>query len=52
MNEKTVKVTDKDCREALGYLFEWGFIEEMTSNKRHYVTILAKRVAEQLNIEL
>ncbi len=49
---KQIKVTDKECREALGYLFEMGFIEEMTSNKRHYVTILANRVAEQLNIEL
>lgn len=47
-----MKVTDKDCREALGYLFEMGFVEEMTSNSRHYVTVLANRVAEQLNIEL
>lgn len=49
---KQIKVTDKECREALGYLFEMGFIEEMTSNSRHYVTVLANRVAEQLNIEL
>ncbi len=31
---------DKDLKDAIGYFEEMGFIEELTSDKRHYVEIL------------
>ena len=49
---KQIKVTDEQCIDALQYFFGEGFVEEMTSDKRYYVTILAKKVAEELNISL
>jgi hypothetical protein len=44
------KVKDSECIDALDYLS--GFICEMTRDKKHYVTILMKRVANEYNIKL
>tara|TARA_Y100000588_G_scaffold306705_1_gene330510 strand:+ start:186 stop:386 length:201 start_codon:yes stop_codon:yes gene_type:complete len=46
------KVTKKECMEAIDYLFIEGFVDEMTSDKRHYTTILLKKVANIYNMEL
>ena len=46
------KVTKKECMEAIEYLFKMGFVDEMTSDKRHYTTILLKKVANLYNMEL
>ena len=46
------KVTKKECMEAIDYLFIDGFVDEMTSDKRHYTTILLKKVANLYNMEL
>ena len=44
------KVEHSECIDALDYLL--GFICEMTRDKKHYVTILMKRVANEYNIKL
>ena len=46
------KVTKAECLDAIEYLFVDGFVEEMNSDKKHYVTILLKRVANAYNIKL
>ena len=46
------KVTKKDVMDAIGYLHVEGFVEEMTSDKRYYVEILLKRVANIYNLDL
>jgi len=50
LNNMINKVNSKDCIDALEYLS--GFICEMTRDKKHYVTILMKRVANEYNIKL
>jgi hypothetical protein len=45
-------VTKKQCLEAIDYLWTEGFIDDMTTDKRHYTTILLKKVANDYNIEL
>ena len=39
-------------REAIEYLFESGYIDDMTTDKRYYTTILLAEVANSMNIEL
>jgi|TARA_R110001592_G_scaffold61666_4_gene188208 hypothetical protein len=46
------KVTDQECREALEYFHVQGFSEELTFDKKYYVNILLKKVANNLNIKL
>ena len=46
------KVTNQECREALEYFHAEGFIEELTFDKKYYVNILLKKVANNLNIKL
>ena len=46
------KVTAKECRQAIKYLFQDGFLDEMTSDKKHFTTILLKKVANDYSIEL
>lgn len=46
------KVTKQDCMDAIEYLHVQGFVEEMTSDKKHYVEILLKKVANDYNINL
>jgi len=46
------RVTKKECLDAIDYLHVEGFVEEMTSDKKHYVQILLKKVANDYNIRL
>jgi len=46
------KVTKEECMEALNYFHAEGFVEELTSDKKYYVNILLKKVANNLNIKL
>ena len=46
------KVTKEECLHAIEYLFEQGFVDEMTSDKKYYTTILIKKVANVYNMEL
>ena len=39
-------------REAIAYLFESGYIDDMTTDKRYFTTILLAAVANSMNIEL
>jgi|TARA_R100001594_G_C3968460_1_gene247238 hypothetical protein len=47
-----VKVTKKECLDAIEYLFVEGFIDEMKSDQKHYVSILLNKVANHYNIAL
>ena len=38
--------------EAIAYLFESGFLNEMTLDKKFYTTVLLAEVANEMNIEL
>ena len=46
------KVTKQECIEAIEYLHAQGFVEEMTSDKKYYVEILLKKVANDYNLNL
>ena len=46
------KVTKAECLDAIEYLFVEGFLEEMTSDKKHYTTILLKKVANDYKLNL
>ena len=46
------KVTKAECLDAIEYLFVEGFVDEMTSDKKHYTTILLKKVANVYNKRL
>ena len=46
------KVTKKECMEAIDYLFVEGFIDEMTTDKKHYTRILLNKVANDYKIQL
>ena len=46
------KVTKAECLDAIEYLFVEGFVDEMTSDKKHYTTILLKKVANDYNLNL
>jgi len=39
-------------KDAIAYLFESGFLNEMTSDKKFYTTVLLAQVANDMNIEL
>ena len=47
-----MKVTKKECMEAIDYFFTEGFIEELTTDKKYYTRILLNKVASNYNIEL
>ena len=46
------KVSKEECMDAIEYLFTEGFVDEMTSDKKHYTTILLKKVANNYGIKL
>ena len=46
------KVTKSECLDAIEYLFVEGFVDEMTSDKKYYTTILLKKVANDYNLNL
>jgi hypothetical protein len=45
-------VSKKECMDAIEYLFEEGFIEDMRSDARYYTRILLNKVANDYNIKL
>lgn len=45
-------VTKEECIEAIDYLYVMGFVEEMTTDKKYYVEILLKKVANDYNLKL
>ncbi len=45
-------VTKEECIEAIDYLYVMGFVEEMTTDKKYYVKILLKKVANDYNLKL
>ena len=52
MAKQLNKVTKSECMDAIEYLFKMGFVDEMTSDKKHYTTILLKKVANVYNKRL
>jgi hypothetical protein len=46
------KVTKEECIEAINYLYVMGLVEEMTTDKKYYVEILLKKVANDYNLKL
>jgi hypothetical protein len=46
------KVTKEECMDAIEYLFTAGFVDEMSTDKKHYTSILLKKVANDYNIKL
>ncbi len=44
------KVKHSECLDALDYLS--GYLCEMTRDKKYYVSVLMKRVANEYNIKL
>tara|TARA_R110000737_G_scaffold313521_1_gene323032 strand:+ start:363 stop:527 length:165 start_codon:yes stop_codon:yes gene_type:complete len=52
MKEQLNKVTKKEVMEAIEYLHVQGFVEEMTSDKKYYVEILLKKIANDYKINL
>ena len=46
------KVTKKEVYDAIDYFWAEGFIEDLRSDARHYVTILLKKVANDYKIKL
>lgn len=52
---KSVAYTDSDLKElndAIDYLFGHQFVEEMTSDKKYYVTVLLEHAAKTMNMNL
>ena len=45
-------VSKQDCMDAIEYLWEEGFVQEMTTDKKYYTMILLKKVANFYNIKL
>ena len=52
MAKQLNKVTKSECIDAIEYLFVEGFVNEMTSDKKHYTTILLKKVANDYKKKL
>ena len=52
MKSSMSKPTKKDVMDAIQYFWEMGYIEELTGDRRHFVTILLKCCADKYNIEL
>ena len=52
MNNNKNKTTKEECMEAIEYLFVQGFLDEMTSDKKHYTSILLKKVASVYKLNL
>ena len=46
------KVSKQDCMDAIEYLWEEGFAEDMTSDQTYYTMVLLKKVANFYNIKL
>ena len=44
--------TEEKCMRAIEFFFTEGFIDELTSDKKHYTKILLVKVADDYNIKL
>lgn len=51
-NQNLNKVTNKECKKAIEYLYKAGFVNEMTTDKKFYTKILLKKVANIFHIKL
>ena len=52
MSKQINKVSRKDCMEAIEFLFVQGYVDEMTSDKKYYVSKLLNKVANDYKIKL
>ena len=52
MSKQINKVSRKDCIEAIEFLFVQGYVDEMTSDKKYYVSKLLNKVANDYKIKL
>jgi len=46
------KVSRKECMDAIEYLWQMGYSQEMTTDKKHYTEILLRKVANDYKIKL
>ena len=47
-----MKVSKKECMEAIEYLFVEGFVHEMGTDEEYYTKILLNKVAYDYKIKL
>jgi hypothetical protein len=52
MSKQINKVSREDCIEAIEFLFVQGYVDEMTSDKKYYVSKLLNKVANDYKIKL
>ena len=52
MSKQINKVSREDCIEAIEFLFVQGYVDEMTSDKKYYVSKLLNKVANDYQIKL
>tara|TARA_Y100001970_G_scaffold174484_1_gene212941 strand:+ start:1449 stop:1652 length:204 start_codon:yes stop_codon:yes gene_type:complete len=52
MSKQINKVSRKDVIEAIEFLFVEGYVHEMTSDKKYYVSKLLNKVANDYKIKL
>jgi len=52
MSKQINKVSRKDVMEAIEFLFVEGYVHEMTSVKKYYVSKLLNKVANDYKIKL
>ena len=52
MSKQINKVSRKDVMEAIEFLFVEGYVHEMTSDKKYYVSKLLNKVANDYKIKL
>ena len=52
MLQNKCKVTKAECLDAIEYLFTEGFVDEMGTDKKHYVRILLEKVAHDYKLVL
>ena len=52
MSKQINKVSREDCMEASEFLFVQGYVDEMTSDKKYYVSKLLNKVANDYKIKL
>ena len=52
MAKQINKVSKKECLQAIDYLFTMGYKKEININKKYFIEILLKKVANDYNIKL
>ena len=46
------KVSKEECLDAIDYFWSSGFIDGLTTDRKYYLTILLKKVANTYKIKL